>query len=650
MTSPSMPYGYYDRFDAANQYEKNLFIAGAGLQSAELNEVQDYATQRITNIANAVFKDGDIIRDAAIVVDVETGAVKAQSGAVYVAGNVRGIVPREFTIDTTGTVLVGVYLIQTVVTALEDPELLDPATGTRNYQQPGAARLKIEAVWGWFGERNDVEFYPVYEITDGVLKSKEPPPNLDSVTQAIARYDLDSTGGSYVVSGLTPKLLPDLADGRQTYSVSEGKARVNGQSIEFATATRVVVEPTPDLRFIDAEPHTSSSVGAQRVDLDLYPVSNITEVRITAQKTVTMTHGAYSGVADQIADSSVLTILSVVQGTKTYVQGTDYKLTAGQVDWSLSGAEPATGSTYSVTYQYITPVTPTLVDTKGCTVTGAVVGSLILVSYNQAMPRIDRICVTDQGQITYVKGVSANFNPAAPDLPKTMLPLALVNQTWDSSRSIIADGVRVVPMTDLAAIGSKIDYVLGLVAQQQLVQDINFREAGAKKGLFTDPFLDDSQRDQGIEQTAAIFDGILTLPVNASFDRVDSRVAGAVSFLPKTDVISIQQTSRTGFALINPYLAFGVLPANVTLLPAVDRWTDYQTVWQSPITQTVTIGAGNRVSTSVSSSTALLKTTSTLEENLRQISVSFNISGFGPNENLMQVTFDGIDVTASVTA
>lgn len=646
----SMPYGYYDRFDATNQYEKNLFIAGAGLQSAELNEIQDYATHRITNIANSIFKDGDIIRDAAIIVDVDTGAVKAQSGAIYVAGNVRGIVPREFTIDTTGTVSIGVYLIETVVTALEDPELLDPATGTRNYQQPGAARLKIEAAWGWYGERNDVEFYPVYEVVDGVLKSKEPPPNLDSVSQAIARYDLDSTGGSYVVFGLTPKLLPDLSDGRQTYSVSEGKARVHGQSIEFATATRLVIEPTPDLRFIDAEPHTSSTVGAQRVDLDLYPVANITDVRVTAQKSVTMTHGAYSGVSDQIMDSSVLSILSVVQGAKTYVQGTDYKLTAGQVDWSLSGAEPATGSTYTVVYQYITSVEPTLVDTKGCTVTGAVVGSLILVSYNQAMPRIDRICVTDQGQITYVKGVSANFRPTAPDLPTTMLPLALVNQTWDDSRSVIADGVRVVPMTDLAAIGSKIDYVLGMVAKQQLVQDLNFREAGAKKGLFTDPFLDDTQRDQGVEQTAAIFDGILTLPVSASFDRVDSRGAGAVSFLPKTDVISIQQTARTGFALINPYLAFGVLPAGVTLQPAVDRWTDYQTNWLSSITQTVTNGSGNTASTSISSSTVLLNSTSKLEENLRQINVSFNITGFGPNEHLMQVTFDGIDVTAGVTA
>jgi hypothetical protein len=650
MTSPNMPYGYYDRFNENNNYEKNLFIAGAGLQSAELNEIQDYAASRVTNIANAVFKDGDIIRDASIVVNVDTGAVKAQSGAIYVFGNVRGVEPREFVIDTVGTVSIGIYLIKTVVTALEDPELLDPATGTRNYQQAGASRLKIDTAWGWYGERNDADFYPVYEVVDGVLKSKSPPPNLDSVTQAISRYDLDSTGGSYVINGFSPTLLPDLADGRQSYSVSEGKARVNGQSIEFATATRLVIEPAPDLRFVDAEPHTSTTVSAQRIDLDLHPVANITEARITAQKTVTMTHGAYSGVADQIADSSVLTILSVVQGVKTYVQGTDYKLTAGQVDWSLSGAEPATGSTYSVTYQYITSVTPTLVDTTGCTITGAVVGSLVLISYNQAMPRIDRICVTDQGQITYVKGVSANFNPAAPEVPKTLLPLALIRQTWNNGRSITVDGVRVVPMNDLAALSSRIDYVLGLVAQQQLIQDINFRETGAKKGLFTDPFLDDSQRDQGIEQTAAIFDGVLTLPIGATLDRADSRAAGVASSLPKTEVMSIQQIARTGSVLINPYMAFGPLPADIALLPSVDRWTDIQTTWSSPITRTVTNGSGTLASSTTSSATNLLSSTSSFEQNLRQISVSFTISGFGPSEHLSQVMFDGIDVTSSVTA
>jgi len=53
---------------------------------------------------------------------------------------------------------------------------------------------------------------------------------------------------------------------------------------------------------------------------------------------------------------TVVSIVSVVQGTTTYTVTTDYVLGTNTVDWSPAGAEPAVGSLYTVTYTYKKPV------------------------------------------------------------------------------------------------------------------------------------------------------------------------------------------------------------------------------------------------------------------------------------------------------
>jgi len=79
---PNMPDSYYDNFNASKNYEKILYRDGYTLQGAELNEAQSAAMHRLQGVADALFKDGDIIRDAGIIVNKETGEVRAQSGAV----------------------------------------------------------------------------------------------------------------------------------------------------------------------------------------------------------------------------------------------------------------------------------------------------------------------------------------------------------------------------------------------------------------------------------------------------------------------------------------------------------------------------------------------------------------------------------------
>ena len=149
---PIMPDNYYDRFDAEKNYEKILYRAGYTLQSAELNEQQSMAARRLRDVADALFKDGDVIRDASVLVDPASGLVRAAAGAVYLRGAVRGVAPAEFTIPTSGTVAIGVRLMESVVSELDDPSLYNPAIGSRGEGEPGAWRLRVQTAWG-LGQR-----------------------------------------------------------------------------------------------------------------------------------------------------------------------------------------------------------------------------------------------------------------------------------------------------------------------------------------------------------------------------------------------------------------------------------------------------------------------------------------------------------------
>lgn len=646
---------YFNRHDASKHYERLMFLSGRNLQAPELNEIQELAIHRMRSVTDALFKDGDIIRDAGLNVNADTGETVCQSGAVYVAGAVRGVAAAELTIAVNTTVVVGLYVQKSVVTELEDPSIKDPSVGSRNIGNPGAFREKIECVWGFAGDGQTGEFFPIYTVENGIVRAKEPPPNLDAVTQALARYDRDSSGGSYVVSGLQVAKQADIG-GDQVYTVAEGRAHVNGFGIELPTSRRVIYAAEPDLLFIENEPHVSTTLAAQRIELNRTPVSAITQVTVTSRKTATLSHGGFTGAPDPLPNTSIVAILAVNQGGvvngagdgftggTTYVQGSDYKLTADKVDWSLAGSEVAPGSSYQVIYTCIENVVPTSVDETGFTITGAVVGTSIQVDYNQKLPRIDKLCLDAEGAFTWVKGVAASYNPQPPAVPPSLLPLASVYQSWDANRRVSNDGVRMVPMHEIASINSRIDRIADLLAQARLTSDAQGRDVAAKKGMFVDPFFNDNLRDQGIAQDAAVVKGVLTLPIAGTVSQVGSDIA-APSSLAYTLEPVLEQVMRTTTMKVNPYLAFDPIPAAVKITPAVDRWTEVQTTWNSPLTSRFVIGSGDESSISTNTFTETVSENTSRIETLRTIEVTFNISGFGPNEQLQSVKFDGIVVT-----
>ena len=67
---------YYQTFNADKNVERMLYRDGYVLQGRELNDVQEMDAYRLKNIADALFADGDVIRDAQISVNAQTGEVR----------------------------------------------------------------------------------------------------------------------------------------------------------------------------------------------------------------------------------------------------------------------------------------------------------------------------------------------------------------------------------------------------------------------------------------------------------------------------------------------------------------------------------------------------------------------------------------------
>jgi len=691
---------YYDRFDVADHYDRHLFRAGNVLQSAELNELQSAAFDRLQRATDVLFKEGDILSGATIVVNKATGVTQLGNGALYLRGAVRGVAPATITIPVIGLVKVGIYLKETVITELQDPDLRDPAVSFRNYQEPGACRLQVTLSWGYEGDGQEGSFYKIYEVLDGEVITDPAPPTVDTVAQTIARYDRQSTGGFYLSNGLTVTRLAD-ENGSQVFSMADGVARVNGQEIVKQHASRLVYAAVPDTRTVLLEPHLVSGATGEdlRVDVNHQPIHAITDVAMIREVTETLTHGAFSGSLDAITKTPVVQLLSVTQGETTYTVTTDYKLTADKVDWSPGGLEPAPGSSYSITYQYVDTATdPVDADETGFTVPGTVqvavggnaaadaelvTGSIVQASYQWSMPRYDLICLNDSGQIITVKGVSAPYRPRVPAVPKSLLNVAVIEQRWGVATRVINNGTRMIPMNELNAVNTRIDTLFALVAEERLALNLTQMDSTAKKGVFTDPFLDDDLRDQGLEQTGAIFEGELTLGVEVVVHSqtlsapatLDARVLVEIDETVGPEELVISQELRTGSMKVNPYDAFAPLPGVAALFPAVDFWTDFQTNWLSPVTRQFSeelwtnpetrdrwvehclkrkrcdldkwIRRHTTVVANEVINTAEVEKVGTRYvdlQTLRPIEVRFELAGFGPGEVLNSVFFDGQSV------
>jgi len=525
--------------------------------------------------------------------------------------------------------------------------------GVRNYQEPGAGRLQETLAWGWEGagtsDGQPGDFHAVYALDNGLLENRRQPPVLDGVITSLARYDFDANG-HYVIDGLGVRFLEtDTTSQEHLFSVAEGRANIDGFKVERTQSQRLRLPIDPDLQRVSSEPQVfnNSGDGSMVVTINRPPLAQVLDIKVTQQKTETVAHGAFTGSRDVLTEPTVVAVLTIQQGGTTYAQGTDYKVVGDEIDWSPGGAEPAPGSSYQVTYQYIASLTPTDLTDTGFKVSGVVQGSTMYLDYQWKLPRVDVLALTADGQVERIKGISQVRNPVAPSVPASRLALAEIAYDWRSTSTpeVRNIAIRTIKVSELTAMQRQIADLYDLMALERLRVDANIREPAAKKGLFVDNFLDDDLRDQGAAQTGAIVAGVLTLPITAGAQHAKEN-GNALITLDYTLTPVIEQLARTGSMKINPYQAFEPVPARVTLNPAVDQFTVTNTTWASDVTERLVEGSGVLEQVvETRRSEQVLASRSEEAQFLRSLNVAYRVEGFGPSEALAALRFDGLGIS-----
>lgn len=637
---------YINPFDPAKGFQALAMHSDRWAHAHEINVLQDIERERLRRIANTILKEGSLTAGGAIVLGQPAGGqvqVKLEQAAVYIRGAVHDVAARILMIPAVGTVVIGIRLRTYTVSYPADQTLQGLAPGTRAEGEPGASALVMSARWGWDGDGEEGDFFPIYTIIDGVLVTDPPEPINDAWLNLLRRYDREAHA-HYIVEGYQVRAIGiDAVTGKQQFSISEGVVNVYGHKNTRSSGYRLLVTEEPDLHTIGNEPHAVNS-GTQTLTVRFGPIASIGEVIVTRERTVTLTHGAYSGAVDALPDATAIQIIEVKQGGTTYVATTSYLLSGSSVDWSPAGAEPAPGSTYTVKYRYIDTVEPSTITETTFQITGAADGTVAYVTYTMKLPRIDAIVVDRDGLITYRKGIPSLYSPQPLRVASEVLKLADITNVWGHVPTVKQVGTIRMPFSDVRDLERMVGDLYALVAEERLQRDVSSREPTAKRGVFVDPFLDDDMRDQGIAQTGAIVSGVLMLPIEPTVNVVPI----ADMWLDYTDEIVVEQGRITGSMKINPYQAFSIPPLQVPITPSVDLWSETVETWTSAATTRV-FGSGNWIGARWTAVEERVLSSRTEEiETIRPREIAFTIDGFGPNEFLTQVTFDGVDVTPSV--
>lgn len=642
----------------ANVQASQVFeIKYAGHRSIEDHNQNDDAHQelfgalsdQIKSLGDAILIENQVSSGGAVYIDRTSGTAQVDDAKFYHQGILKRVPAASFAIPLSGSVSLGIWTGKT-----EQGE--DTLVWGTRYSPAGDAFHEVHLIQDGF----------LMTLTDGTIKD-------EPVHTSVARYDRDANG-SYIVHGMNVRIR-ETGDNHYVVQIGEGKAHIDGSEIDQPRIIERTYDFDPDTERVVAELHQfqPDEKGQMGVVVDNQPIAAHEPVKVTYTKrsTLGVERGQIAGTADFIVEN-LLTVHSIRYGTSSFLEGRDFVIKGSTIDWSPIGAEPPTGSLFTIDCEYIVERTIPESDVleSGFTFEGAITGTNFHVEYETLLPRKDLIVLERDGTVNRIRGKGDTRALSAPKPPAGTLAIAELGHHWTSgiNPAVENTGVVAVRADELTAMKENITNLYDLMAEERIARMAAGDDPRTKRGIFVDAFVDDNQRDGGAIQTAMVNAAAGELTLSSDVHTMDTKglstddAPNGLAMLPYTLRNVLSQDYSTSSMKVNPYSAFDPIPPAIKLSPALDNWTITQNLRRT-ITQTRTrremvraATFSSMFNTSSSSLTRLMGnntaqnvvTRSEELPHLRELRVSFEVKGFKPNEKVSKIKFGSIDVTPSL--
>ena len=201
------------------------------------------------------------------------------NGVYFIRGQFVNVADETLILDqysNTPSYRIGLYVLEEIITPDQDEALTDNSQGYNNYAAPGADRLRVTTSLFKkpLTDLNDENFVELAVIENGILRSKKATTQYNLIADELARRTYDESG-NYYVKPFDVRCKESLNDGEGNrgvleegqltpggsvpreslalYTVSPGKAYIQGYEVETISTTALDAPKTRTTKTVDSE-------------------------------------------------------------------------------------------------------------------------------------------------------------------------------------------------------------------------------------------------------------------------------------------------------------------------------------------------------------------------------------------------------------